>query len=291
MNYPIVKVQTEDGLMLHGLLTEPQSRSKTLKIHIHGTSGSFYWNRFVKALADSAAELNIAQLAFNNRGSGGYDLEKGRLPRGSALERFQDCLLDIDAWIEFGRARGFERFILEGHSFGTEKAVYYMQKGRYSSSVSGLILLGFSDTVGSQQLYHKETSGDYFREAQRLSSEGQGQALLSDLYALCGECPISAGTYLDFFADNSELSRALPLRQGKDLQYFAAIKVPILGLIGDRHEYTVIPIKAAVELLRRENPLAEVVQFAECSHNFESKEAELCFAVSDFIRRRLSSLL
>jgi hypothetical protein len=84
------------------------------------------------------------------------------------------------------------------------------------------------------------------------------EAILAGMGGLAGEMPISAQTYLNFFSPNSENSKALPLRQGKDLEFFQNIKVPVLGVIGDNYdgEYTIIPIDEAVELLKSENKLA-----------------------------------
>lgn len=46
MPYPIVNVKTRDGLILHGLLTEPVKPAKTIDIHIHGAGGNFYGNSY-----------------------------------------------------------------------------------------------------------------------------------------------------------------------------------------------------------------------------------------------------
>lgn len=58
MNYPIVKVKTEDGLGLHGLFTEPIESTKTIVIHIHGSAGNFYGNNYFE---DLLAELRYLE--------------------------------------------------------------------------------------------------------------------------------------------------------------------------------------------------------------------------------------
>jgi hypothetical protein len=40
MAYPIVNVKTRDGLMLHGLLSEPTQPAKTIDIHLHGAGAT-----------------------------------------------------------------------------------------------------------------------------------------------------------------------------------------------------------------------------------------------------------
>ena len=74
--YPIVKVKTSDGLELHGLLSEPDKPSKTIILHLHGTSGNFFHNDFNEPLIRSANNLGISHLTTNNRGAGVYEIEQ-----------------------------------------------------------------------------------------------------------------------------------------------------------------------------------------------------------------------
>jgi len=288
-NYPIVKVKTKDEFTLHGMLTEPENLSKTIVIHIHGSSGTFYWNDYFELLTKSVVDLGMAYLATNNRGSGVYQLEKGSPYSGVSLERFEDCILDIDAWIELALSKGYENIILEGHSYGTEKSVYYMNKGKYADKVIGVMLFGFSDNVGTQIKYEKSIGKNYRKEAEEINNSGEPWKLLNDYFGLCGEMPISAQTYLHGFTEDSENAIALPLRKGKDLIFFQNIKVPILGVISDDEdgEYTIIPIKEASDLLESENKLAEVKIIKDTNHVFTGKEKELVETVIDFLKRRI----
>lgn len=287
--YPIVNVTTADGLSLHGLLLTPDHPTRTVLLHIHGAAGNFYGNSYFEKLSNAVRELGIAYLATNNRGSGVYELEKGTVSHGVALETFEDCLLDIDAWIELALDRGYDQVILEGHSYGTEKSVYYMNLGKCRDQVKAVILFGFSDNVGCQFAYEKKVGRSYLTEAAGLQSRGEEYRLLDDIFGLCGELPISAQTYLTCFMEGSENAKALPLRHGRDLTFFRNIHVPILGVIGDQEdkEYTVIPIKEAIDLLKAENSLAEVHQIGNCGHGFAGKETQLVALVTDFIRRRV----
>lgn len=289
MKYPIVSIKTKDGLKLHGLLIEPTQPSKTILIHLHGSSGNFYGNSYFEELTNSVVDLGIAYLSTNNRGNHVYELEKGSFYYGVSLEKFEDCVLDIDAWIEFALNKGYENIILEGHSYGTEKIVYYMNKGKYADKVKGVTLLGFSDNVGTQLKYEKKVGKSYREEAEELNNKGEGWKLLSDYFGLCGEMPISAQTYLHGFTEDSENAIALPLRKGKDLTFFQNIKVPILGVISDNEEseYTIIPIKEAIELLKSENNFAEAYIIEGTDHVFSGKEKELIETIVDFLKRRI----
>jgi pimeloyl-ACP methyl ester carboxylesterase len=287
--YPIVKAITSDGLPLHGLLLEPPRHSATILLHVHGAAGTFYGNSYFELLSTMVLELGVAYLATNNRGAGVYELERGTIPHGVSLEKFEDCLLDIDAWIDFALRRGYEAIVLEGHSYGTEKSVYYLSRGKHRDNIKGVILFGFSDNVGSQLKYEQKIGENYLAEARALVGRGEGHRLLNDLFGLCGELPISAQTYLNCFSDDSANATALPLRKGRDLPLFRDIQVPILGVIGDQEEreYTVIPIRQAIELMHSENPRAEVYQLEHCGHGFVGKEAKLVALVRDFLIHRI----
>ena len=291
-NVTLVQTETADKLVLNGILSIPNKNSKNIVLHIHGTSGSFYWNSFYSYLSKMSVDLGLTFLATNNRGSGVYEVEKGTVYHGASLEKFEDCLLDIDAWIEFCLSKGYTNIILEGHSFGTEKSVYYLVKGKYKDKIKAVILLGFSDTVGTQRSYEKKIGKNYFEEANKLVGENRGEYLLADLGALCGELPISAQTYLNYFSENSACSMALPLRNGRDLKYFQKITVPILGVIGDKDdgEYTIIPINDAIKLLNSENIHAEAYKIKDCNHGFDGKEVELAKIVETFLTQKILTL-
>ena len=64
-----VNVKTRDGLLLHGLLTEPVKPVKTIDIHIHGAGGNFYGNSYFEGLTLRLVDLGTAYLATNNRGA------------------------------------------------------------------------------------------------------------------------------------------------------------------------------------------------------------------------------
>ena len=69
------------------------------------------------------------------------------------------------------------------------------------------------------------------------------------------------------------------------MELYRKIKVPILVVIGDKEEYTIIPIKKALELMAKENENTECHQIKDCNHDFENKENELVRIISKFLRK------
>lgn len=287
MTFPIVQVSTKDGYVLHGLLQEPIKKTNTIIIHVHGSAGNFYQSPFYSALFAMASDLNIAFISTNSRGTGVYDVEEGTKFRGAAVEIFEECLLDIDSWIEHALSKGYKNIILEGHSFGTNKVQYYIFHGKYRNYVKALILLGFTDSYGGQIVYLNKNNvknEDILEEANNLIKQGKSINLLSNLFINWGELPQTAQSYKNFMTPGSELSKILPI-ESKSLPNFSKIKVPILGIVGDRNECTVINPQDAVDFLNRENKLATCYMIQNSDHSYRGKEKELVRLVKDFLRK------
>jgi pimeloyl-ACP methyl ester carboxylesterase len=287
MYYPIVKVQTKDNIKLNGLLSEPTG-SKTLYVNIHGTGSNFFGEVFQQVFYEELPKLGIDVLFTNNRGSETLD---GYQDTGAALEIFEDSILDIDAWIKWALDHNYTKIILSGHSFGTEKVVYYMNHGQYIDKISALVLMGFCDSVGTQKNFEKTISVDLMAEAKEKVANGKGYELLTgQRRANCGELPISAASYLNYFSEGSELSKTTPFRNNSTLPMVNEINVPILATIGDNEEYTIIPIKDAILLLEKENPLTEVHQIIESGHCYDGYQKQLIQIVKDFLLKNKLSI-
>ncbi|KKQ78233.1 MAG: hypothetical protein A3A96_00915 [Candidatus Zambryskibacteria bacterium RIFCSPLOWO2_01_FULL_39_39] len=276
MNYPIVQIKTPDNLWLHALhLRVPNS--KTIFLNIHGTASNFYEEYFIEVLTEKLAHQGISMLSTNNRGTGVYDAWQGN---GAAVEKFSDCLIDIDSWIEFALEQGYEKIILSGHSLGTEKITYYMIRGKYAGKVSALVLLAPATSSGSEPLLVQ----DYEKKieyARNLVREDKGKVFL-DRNAYGNIMPKSAESYVDFSDLNPEFDDALPFHK-KHLPSFRKIKIPILAVIGDQEEYTVIPITEALDLIRKENSNAKTVQILDCDHDFQDNEEKLSEILIQFL--------
>lgn len=281
MNYPIVQVKTVDNLWLHGLLLETNN-SDTIFLHTHGTASNFYEEYFIDVLAEKLNSKEISLLSVNNRGAGVYDSYQ---KSGASVEKFEDCLLDINAWLEFISAKGYKKVILSGHSLGTEKVVYYMNYGKYADQIKSLVLLAPADSK-RYPLFEgreKEEVLKLLDQAKDLVDKGKGDEWLHR-QAYAGIMPKSAESFLNFLGSDSKVEKALPFHLGK-LEEYSKINIPILAVIGDQKEYTCIPIVDALAMMKKWNQNTEAIQLKDCNHDFEGREAELSNIVVDFIDR------
>ena len=147
-----------------------------------------------------------------------------------------------------------------------------MVNGKYSDKISALVLLAPATSPGSEQLLVKDYEKK-LKQVRKLVSEGKGNTFL-DRNAYGGIMPKSADSYIDFSYLNPEFEYALPFHK-KRLPALGKIKTPILSVIGDQEEYTVLPITDALSLIKKENTNAKTVQISNCDHDFQEKEEEL----------------
>lgn len=102
------RITTEDGLELHSLLFEPNKKTTNVLIHIHAWVGNFYENKFIDFISKEVVARGFTFLSFNNRGIGFVtdfirrsELGFKYVRIGGSLEKFEDCIIDINAAIDF----------------------------------------------------------------------------------------------------------------------------------------------------------------------------------------------
>src|SRR3990172_10352165 len=100
----LVRIKTEDGLTLPGLLYESNNSKKVaIQLHGNGSTSVFYFDDRRDEQVKTLDEKGISFLLFNNRGALNIkklDVKKnGEVERkrfGTAYEKIKDCIKDID---------------------------------------------------------------------------------------------------------------------------------------------------------------------------------------------------
>ncbi len=288
MEYPIVQVQTKDQVWLHGLFVEA-SNSDTVFLHIHGTASNFYEMEYIETMAREFSAAGISVLSTNNHGSGVYDAYQST---GAAVELFEQCLIDIDAWIEFAKAKGYSNIILAGHSLGSQKAVYYIQKGTYREMVRGLVLLGpadatrcdYTDTSNMLSPAQQQRVLAMLDQAKKMVAAGKGEEFLPRT-AYMELMPKSAKAAVNILDLEGEAARVLPFQTG-ELKMYRSIVVPVFVAIADQREWTGIDSQAALLLMKKENLRTETHYLNDCDHDFTGKENELVELLIRFLTEK-----
>jgi pimeloyl-ACP methyl ester carboxylesterase len=302
-----VNFKTSDDLKLPGLLYEPDKKTKKVAIYLHGNGGSsiFYKSDENKIIAEKLNKKDISYFPFNNRGAGFIqkfrnivDGKKVRRNYGMTYELIKDCVIDIDAAIEFLKTKGYRTFYLIGSSTGANKVVVY-DKYKKNNDISKYILLAGGDDTG---IYFEMMGKNKFEKALKISQEkiNQGKGMQLAPKTLVGEMIISYQSLYDtinpegdynifpyFFS--TDRSRPVPTSnihiQKELFREFKQINKPTLVIYGENDEYC-FGAQQAVDILRIEAQGKNNFTFKiipEADHGFTDKEKELAQIIAEWL--------
>ncbi len=204
MKGELVKTITSDGLELVGFFSD--KKSDIAIFHSHGTSGDFYTHKFIEVEGEKLSSSGISFLSANNRGHDVYaDIRKYKKGNvewaqvGGGFEKFEDCLLDIKAWLDFLQKRGVKKVILQAHSL-TQKILYY-QSFKKDKRVIGQIHLSPCNDAGFVLLkIGKKKYQKINIKVKTMIKNGKGNELLpKELYVVC---PMSAIAYYGYLTED-----------------------------------------------------------------------------------------
>lgn len=129
----LVSFENSDGLILDGILYFAGASSPTV-LHVHGSLGNFYANKFVQVMGDIYGQMGINFLSFNLTSHDGIaegyfapsrigDVDFSYV--GGSVSTFDSCLADIDGAANFVSALS-SRVVLQGHSLGCDRVLHYL---------------------------------------------------------------------------------------------------------------------------------------------------------------------
>lgn len=288
----IVQTKTSDGITFKGLLSESTDKSKKTIIHIHGMAGSVLLNNYYQAMHDYYPQNGYTFLAGENRGTGTMtefvsDDANGVRVTGNALERFEDCVLDIQAWVDFAESLGYEEIWLQAHSLGPSKVAYYMIQEK-PTNIKGLIFISPSDMVG---LVHdpigQKDHDVLLLEARGLVAEGKGSQLLSQ--KLWKTEYLSASTFLNFFDEGTNTAVFNYGDESLGWKAVNGLNVPVLAITGTKDD-GIVPVmepNKAMEKLRQElknSPRVKVIVYNGAKHSFDGFDRKIVEDIINFIK-------
>jgi alpha-beta hydrolase superfamily lysophospholipase len=276
----LVEFKTKDNIVLHGFLQERKKNNKKIVIHVHGMTGYFYRSNFLEEMSKQLSK-EYDLLTINTRGAGvitKFYYKNTKRTYGTAYEKVEDCLLDIDQAIKEMLKQGYKEIVLSGHSTGCQKVTYYQGKIK-NKFVKRIILLAPADDY-NVDIFDK--GKDYSKAvalAKKMVRAKKGNELMPKEYS-----PYSAQRYLSF-ADPRNVEAQLFNYSGK-LKYFSQIKIPILAVFGEKEEHAAIKPKEMLSILREKtnSEFLETVEIKNANHSFLGKEKKLMKIVSNFLK-------
>ncbi len=189
------QVQIEfQGLTLNGWLTEAESPVSTV-LMLHGSLA--HGNMEIMAtLAEAMAENGIDSLRISL--SLGQDDRQGMFDCSSPHgHRHGDAIPELAAWTQWLVASGREKFVLLGHSRGTNQVARYAAES--PDEVSAMVLVAPSVyRPGEASLSQEQIEA--LERARTLVAAGQGGTLMSDVGVLhCAGAEVTAESFLSYY--------------------------------------------------------------------------------------------
>jgi pimeloyl-ACP methyl ester carboxylesterase len=284
----LVRVWTEDGLQLQGLYCEPtKSSNLPAVLHIHGASSNFYRSEFLDSLAERLVERGYPFATGNTRGHDIVNKVYTRDPTASrrigvAYEVFEDCLLDIAAWLNLLQERGQDEVILLGHSAGAHKVAFY-QSETSDERVRGLILMSPADQGLGLEAISDQLDG-ILKSVSDMVDRGQGDYLVQDSLA---PYPMSArAIHSRMSSSKSDIFKFG--RPEEPWEVVGRLDRPILATMGTVGEFTDRTPGEALASLRAKavsSPRCDTVVVEGAPHNYRGYATPVSEVVVGWLRQ------
>ncbi|MBP7875869.1 alpha/beta hydrolase [Candidatus Woesebacteria bacterium] len=285
---------TSDGLQLPGFYYPGEEKDVCILL-VHGMSGFFLENYYGHVVGEVARKNGYGCIYTHNRGyahindirtteksaDGGFKTRR----IGAVYERFEDCVLDIDAWLQKGRELGYKRFIIVGHSLGSPKIIHHFYT-MHSTDVAGLVLASPGDMVGLvKKPEYQPNYLELLDEARQNVADGKPEELLSgtvwDWYVL------SSQTFLDLFEEGGPAD-VLPIFENPEHFFeLEAVDVPMLCIMGEYDDITIRTLEGDMQLLKTKAtnaPSFTTHLLPGANHGYEGKEREFADRIVEWIR-------
>ena len=283
----LVRIKTKDGLELQGLLFEPRKAGKKALVHLHGWTGNFYENEFIEHMAKELASKGMALLTFNTRGAGHVQeflrKKKGKteyVKIGGSLEKFEECVFDIEAAIKLLGKKGYKEFILQGHSTGCQKAAFYKWKTK-DAWVKGIVLLEPSDDPEITERMLGARYSEALEIARRMIAEGKADSPMPEWVPF--GVMLSAQKFISM-ADPAKVEGRLFHYSG-EMKEMQELDCPVLAVFGSRSDYTENPAEK-LEILKKKMKRCDTKLIKNSNHWFFGHEQELGKTVAEWAEKK-----
>lgn len=289
------RILTKDGLELHGLLYEPDQKTESVLVHVHGMGGNFYENKFIDFIARELTDSNIAFCVFNNRGceflketyQTKSDGTSNIIRVGTSYENFEESILDIEASIDFVLLQGYNDIHLSGHSLGCSKVAYYMLE-KVDQRIKSLLFLSPSDMLGLVR-NDKNTFDEQISEAKALVASGKGEELMSKW--VWDDYPICARSYISLFGDKARDGIFNFYNPEDQLDSLSKITIPVYSVMGRNDDALTVPIEETFARLEKALTSSSKVNteiLGDANHGYRGHEQDLSSAVTCWLKSVIS---
>ena len=278
----IIEVETKRGDILYGCLYGEQYKD-TCVIITNGTCGNIFENKFLQVVGEELEKNKISFVYAHNSGAfHRMDTKtKSGKPTGCTYELFDNCIEDLQAYVDWAKVNGFNRIILGGHSYGTNKVVYYLSKMQ-NEKIDKYILISPTDTGYLTE--HEKSSAD---ELMPIALEFKENNKLDELLPIAFDNYnlYTARAFLDFV--NNKNAKNLPIySKNENWKQLKAIEGKGLFVMGKSDSFAfgnaLSHLQTINENSKNKNNIVVVIE--NSGHTFRNKEKELAQVILNFVK-------
>lgn len=289
-NIEFLHEYTEDGLRLQGTHWYPKKRKLCL-ICIHGMFDNLLENYYAEDLGNACIEKGYGFIFGHNRGYSVINdigtkkiLDDGSIMTkkiGTVFDTFDDCIYDIQLWMNTAKKLGYSEIILIGHSLGCNKVIYYISSHK-DNAIKGVALISPPDIVGmiKSQSNYKEI----LNEAEYNVKNGEPEKALSSLPLR--SLYISSHIFYNFFKNESFTNNIPIVENPEEFKQLAKIDVPILAIMGSNDNVIIHSAKEDLEILKAKAALCPNFSYSiieGADHRYMTKSKELANSITGWV--------
>ena len=276
----IIDVKNSQDIILRGCLFDVKNKEICV-LFIPGMAGNIIENKFIQVLGEELQKKNIGFVCGHNQGSFhivDYACKDNFIRRGVSFEKFDDCLSDISAYVDYIKNLGYKNIIIAGHSLGANKVIYYLSKNK-SDVIKAYILLGACDMAYETSLI--ENKEKLIKEAKENIVNGVPDKILSQL--VWNYYILSSKRFIDLIENKN--SRNLPITSKLgSFDALKSIKLPLLAVAGEFDDSCSDNIEKYLSLLIKNTDYkGEYAIVKGAGHTYCNHEYDLFKVVYKFI--------
>lgn len=276
----IFEVETKRGDVLYGCLYGEKYKD-TCVIITNGTCGNIFENKFLQVVGEELEKNKISFIYAHNSGAfHRMDSAKNGGPIGNTYDLFDNCLEDLQAFVDFAKECGYKHIILGGHSYGANKAVYYLSQNQ-KEKIDKYILISPTDT--SRLKDHEQKSADELMPiALKFKKEGRLDDIMPTIFDDYNY--YTARAFLDFIENKHAKNLPVYSKNG-DWKQLKSIKQIGLFVMGENDGFaygdTAKHLKEINKQTSRKDNLVKVI--SNTGHTFKGKADELAQEILKFV--------
>ena len=278
-----LKIETQRGTLLDGVLFGTNGKADTVMIAITGIHGNFYSNPFYYNIGNTLTASGIDFIYAQTNDAFGViqtmNTHTGKEETiGSWNERFVLTDEDIEAYLDDAVKRGYKHILLAGHSLGANKVIYYLSR-HHDPRVEHFLLL-------SPANLDYMTSGVTANERhiiKQLYEQGEGDKMLPFLLMGWVECIVA--TAYDWvhsgLLNNVHTSPYGDFSQAEQITHTGAL------LIGTYDRFTDGDPTGFLRNINSHIPTAaqnRLVFIERTGHTYQQKEQEVADKILELIK-------